>query len=306
MRKRYVIVLLFILGGILLAACQSPAVAPTATPEPTATATENPQPWQTLTEFPPLPLETLVGFHDAKFGIYIGDDSQVFYSEDGGANWQPSEISSLALYGLDIVDRDTAWVCGNRSTRLTTDGARTWQNAADFGEGIPNNCRFLSFLDSKTGWAATSSKLGSTTDGASTWTDLALPKDAGKIAAISLYAAGKGYLLDNSGNLFSTEDNGQTWNPAGPLPLGDLTIATMNPPVAAMRFQNAIRGVVIIPAVVGGTGQVAAFQTYDGGKTWKRQPVTDSFCFPVLSHDGRILTLYSLPMNVLVMQYTGI
>jgi photosystem II stability/assembly factor-like uncharacterized protein len=296
---------LFILGGSLLAACRPTAVPPTPTPAPTATATENPQPWQTLTEFPPLPLETLVGFHDPKFGIYIGDDSRVFFSEDGGANWQPSEISSLALYGLDIVDRDTAWVCGNRSTRVTTDGARTWQVKSDFGDAVPNNCRFLSFLDSKIGWAATSAKLVSTTDGASTWTDLALPKDAGQIAAISLYAAGKGCLLDNSGKLFSTEDNGQTWNPAGPLPLGDLAIAAMNPPTAAMRFQNANRGVVIIPALVGGTGQVAAFQTYDGGRTWKRQPVAESFGYPVLSHDGTFLTLYSLPTKVLILQYTG-
>jgi photosystem II stability/assembly factor-like uncharacterized protein len=315
MKKRNWTSILFLLGVSLLAACQSatgkptatlePTISATATPEPTATMTKNPQPWQTLTEFSPLPLETLVGFHDPKFGIYIGDDSRVFFSEDGGANWQPSKISSLALYGMDIVDRDTAWVCGNRSIRVTLDGARTWQNAADFGDAIPNNCRFLSFLDSKTGWAATSAKLASTTDGASTWTELALPKDAGKIAAISLYAAGKGYFLDNSGNLFSTEDNGQTWNPAVPLPLGELTIASLNPPVAAMRFQNANRGVVIISAVVSGTGQVAAFQTYDGGKTWKRQPVTDSFCFPVLSHDGGILTLYSLPTNVLVLQYAG-
>jgi photosystem II stability/assembly factor-like uncharacterized protein len=305
MRNTFTFILRLILLGALLAACQSATPTPTATPEPTAIPTEIPQPWQTVTEFNPLMLMTLPGFNDSTFGIYIGDDSRLMYSEDGGVSWQDAQIDSSGLYGLDIVDRNTAWVCGNRTTRVTTDGGKTWQVAANFGDNPPVHCRFVSFLDSKTGWAATSTQLVATSDGAVNWTNAVLPQGVEQIAAISLYASGNGCLLDTQGNVFSTKDDGKSWTKAGMLPLDDLTIATMSPPVAAMRFQNAGRGVVIIPAVVDGAGRTVAFQTYDGGRTWKRQPVADSFGYPVISHDGRILTLYSVPTKVAVLQYIG-
>jgi photosystem II stability/assembly factor-like uncharacterized protein len=286
-----------------LSSCRPAAPPPTAAREPTAAPTENPEPWRQILSLQAPPLIQLSGFFDASFGITIGDDSSVQYTEDGGADWQPSEISALQLFGLDIVDRNTAWACGNGAVRVTTDGAKTWQAAANFGAANPDHCRFISFLDARTGWAATSAKLATTSDGASTWTDLTLPEGADRIAAVSLFGPGRGFLLTQSGLLFSTADDGKTWSPSGAPPLAALTIADMVPPVAALRFADALHGVIIIPSVGGGSSRVVSFHTADGGANWTQETVADVFGFPVISHDGRILTLYATPSMILVYQY---
>ncbi len=290
---------------MLLSACQPATPAPTAATEPTAAPTEKPEPWQLLFSLQAPPLIQLAGFQDSTYGITIGDDSNVHYTEDSGASWQLSDISALQLFGLDIVDRNTAWSCGNGTLKVTTDGAKTWQAAADFGSMVPDHCRFLSFLDAKTGWAATSTRLVTTTDGAAGLTDGVLPEGADRIAAISLVDIGNGFLLAQSGEIFFTKDNGQTWKAAGALPLKDIAIADKNPPVAAMRFTDAGHGIVIVPSAGGGSSRVTAFHTSDGGATWIQETVTDVFGFPVIAHDGKTLTLYTITSKILVYQYNG-
>ncbi len=298
-------VLPFAFFAFLLAACQPAAPAPTATAEPTAAPTEKPEPWQLLLTLQAPPLIQLAGFFDSNFGITIGDDSNVHYTEDGGASWQPSSISAFQLFGLDIVDRNTAWTCGNGTLQVTSDSAKTWQSKTDFGAHFPDQCRFLSFLDAQTGWAATSIRLATTADGAASLTDGIIPEGADRIAAISLFEIGNGYLLAQSGDLFFTADNGQTWKAAGALPLKDIAIADKNPPVAAMRFTDAGHGVIIIPSAGGGSSQVTAFHTTDGGATWTQEIVTGVFGFPVVAHDGKTLTLYTITSKILVYQYNG-
>ncbi len=305
MKKYVLIVLWLVLAGWLLSACQAAVLPATPTPEPPPPPTEKPPTWQTVLTVQSPPLMRLAGFDNSTFGITIGDDSQAMFTEDGGANWQSSKIDAFQLFGLDIVDRNTAWTCGNGATRVTTDGARTWQAASDFGNAVPDQCRFISFLDTHTGWAATSAKLVTTTDGATTWTDVKLPDGLDRIAAISLYAPGAGCLLAKSGALYCTIDDGKSWNQAGAPPLGDLTIAEMNPPVAAMRFTDSQHAIVILPSVAGGQSMVTAFHTADGGKSWTQETAATTFGFPVLSHDGRILTLFCLPYQILVLQYNG-
>lgn len=304
MKNKFFLLPLFGITVLSLSACQADPVPPTATPEPTAAPTENPEPWTLLLSVQAPPLIQLTGFYDSKFGITIADDSRVQYTEDGGASWQASKNSAIQLFGLDIVDRNTAWACGNGAVRVTSDGAKTWHEGMNLGAAIPDHCRFLSFLDTRTGWAATSAKLVTTSDGAATWNDVMLPEGADRIGAISLFKAGHGFLLTQSGLLFSTADDGKIWKPAGSPPLAALTIADMNPPVAAMRFTDAMHGVIIIPSVGGGSSQVVSFHTSDGGASWIQETVSDVFGFPVISHDGRILTLYSMPSQILVFQYT--
>jgi hypothetical protein len=112
-------------------------------------------------------------------------------------------------------------------------------------------------------------------------------------------------LLARSGALFCTTDDGKKWLPAGSPPLRSLTIATMNPPVAAMRFTDPNHGIIIIPSAAGGSARVAAFHTSDGGASWTQDTASATSGFPVLSHDGRILTLFCLPSRVFVLQYNG-
>ena len=191
------------------------------------------------------------------------------------------------------------------SIRVTSDGGLTWQVGTNFGSSVPNHCRFLSFFDSQTGWAASPIVLGTTEDGSVTWTTANLPEGVTSIAAISLVTFGEGYLLDVSGRLHMTNDNGLTWNQVGALPLGDISIDTKNYPQAAMQFQDANQGVVIVSAIVNGAGQVIAFHTVDGGRTWTQEAVPARFGIPFVSQDGRFLTVLTPPSNLTILQYNG-
>jgi photosystem II stability/assembly factor-like uncharacterized protein len=136
----------------------------------------------------------------------------VYYSADGGQNWSPGKNTSFCRFGLNIVDQQTAWNCGNGGhVRVSTDGGKNWQAVANFGGSEPDQCCFLSFLDAHTGWAAAPQLLGVTTNGGSIWNKLALPKGIKDVAAIALRTATEGYLLDTTGTVFVTTDGGLTW-----------------------------------------------------------------------------------------------
>ncbi len=282
------------LAGSLLAGCGRGAPAEPA------------ERWQRIGQYQVQSLNLLVGFDDAMLGISVGEDGHNLYTQDGGQTWSEADNQSMGLYGLEIVDGEAAFACGNGSTvRVSGDGGVSWQVAANFGAGFPGHCRFMSFADRETGWAATPSMLGSTPDGGATWTALALPAGAKGLAAISLVTPGQGFLLDVSGRLFATADEAATWTSAGQLPLGGLAIGSLSYPLAAMRFQDGLRGMVVVSAIVEGAGQVTAYQTTDGGATWTQESVPVPYGAPYLSRDGRFLTMLTPPYTVTVVSYNG-
>jgi photosystem II stability/assembly factor-like uncharacterized protein len=191
------------------------------------------------------------------------------------------------------------------STRFTADGGQTWQRVTEFGGGVPAHCRFISFTDAQVGWAATAAELGTTADAGAAWNKVNLPDGVETIAAISLFAPEQGYLLDVAGKLYSTTDNVQTWASAGELPLDGIKIDSKNYPVVAMRFFDAAQGMIVITAVVEGKGQVTAFRTQDGGKTWTKEIIPAGYGIPYISRDGKTLTLFSPPYKATVLQYHG-
>jgi photosystem II stability/assembly factor-like uncharacterized protein len=298
MKQTVSIGMLLALAGGLLAACSSPAT--------TSTPTEPPERWQALGQYQVRSANLLVGFGDESLGISVGEDGQNLYTHDSGQTWTQADNQSMGLYGLEIVDGQTAFACGTGSNiRVSRDAGVSWQEGATFGAGFPGHCRFMSFVDAQTGWAATPTILGSTTDGAASWTTLSLPAGADSIASISLFAPGQGFLLDVSGRLYATTDNAGTWTQAGQLPLGSITIASLSYPLAAMRFQDASRGMVVIAAIIDGAGQVAAFQTVDGGVSWSQEAVPVTYGAPYLSRDGHFLTMLTPPYTVTVVKYNG-
>ncbi|MEZ0395319.1 MAG: YCF48-related protein [Anaerolineales bacterium] len=260
--------------------------------------------WRQALESRAQTLTLLVGFNDSTYGLSVGDDGYLYYTGDGGQSWQAAENQSMGLYGLEIVDGQVAYACGTgNNVRATTDGGLTWQVRANFGASFPNHCRFLSFADAQTGWAATPTLLGATADGGQSWRELTLPEGVTGIAALSMFAPGEGFLLDVSGALYATNDDGATWSLAGRLPLGEITIETKSYPTAAMRFQNASSGMVVLAAIVGGAGQVTAFHTADGGATWTQENTPAPYGALYLSRDGRYLTVLTPPSAITVWEY---
>jgi photosystem II stability/assembly factor-like uncharacterized protein len=250
----------------------------------------------------------VAGFLDETFGITVGSAGEVHYTRDGGETWPQADNSSLCRFGLEIVDEQLAWHCGNGGhVRVSTDGGRTWQAVTDYGPNEPNHCRFLSFLDAKIGWAATPHQLGATADGGVSWADVALPEDIRDIAAIALRTSIDGYLLDVAGNLFVTEDGGDSWSllASGLIPEGKELLLGSSAPAAATRFPDADRGLVAL-SLKGKEGvAIVTVHTADGGQTWGYEGALATFGAPYLTRDGTMLTIIGLSNKVTVLRYQG-
>ena len=294
------------LGIFLLMGCRSTDVsAPSATPSlvpihATAVPTQavDADQWQVISQIEVTHPTTIAGFLNDTFGITAGPDGETHYTTDGGKTWTKANNSSWCRFGLDIVDEQVAWHCGNPGhVRVTTDGAMNWQAVSDFGPSEPTHCRFLSFLDDKTGWTATPNQLAATHDSGMTWTEIARPNDIQTIMAIALRTALDGYILDSGGKLFVTQDGGGTWSTRMLAPKTNDSGKSFAwyVPSAAVRFLDSERGLVVtnFRNAVTGKDQVMAMRTADGGQTWSQESIPGTGAL-YLAHDGETLTITSL------------
>jgi photosystem II stability/assembly factor-like uncharacterized protein len=154
----------------------------------------------------------------------------------------------------------------------------------------------LSFVDDKAGWIYTSETLNATVDGGETMVEIIPPEDIQDIIAVSLRTPSDGYLLDDAGVLYITQDGGQSWtaNSLG-LKLEDRVIVpNLSSPSAAVRFADADNGLVVLNYAGGGEIKILALRTADGGQTWTQEDVMSTVAGAIvhLSPDGEYVTLY--------------
>ena len=278
-------------------------VTPTALPNQEGSASS----WQVIRQTDVQHSTTIAGFLDKNYGITAGVRGEVHTTRDGGDTWPDATNESLCRFGLEILDEQVAWHCGNGGhVRITTDGGITWHEVADFGPNEPRHCRLLSFVDADIGWAATPFQLGATVDSGTSWTEINLPEGIENIAAIALRTISDGYLLDLKGNVFITQDGGDTWtNRSLGLKAGK-ELMDFNAPMAAMRWYDADHGLVVVSLVGEGESEVLAFHTADGGQTWEQESVPAKFGVLYLTRDGRVLTITHLGNKITVLRYEGL
>ncbi len=232
------------------------------------------------------------GFLTEDYGITVGTYPGLpYFTTDGGETWTPGAMQADCRYGLDIVDTRVAWASGGAmNVRRTTDGGSNWPPVSDYGLGTTKSFHTISFLDDTTGWVASLYMFGSTTDGGATWTDVPLPTDLNDIASIDLIAPATGYLLDFSGNLYFTADNGSTWTVRSRLDLAGLVIPKATYQMAAMRFSASGDGMIVVSEEYR-QGKVMAFHTSDGGRTWTSEAVAVTSGPVFLSRSEPLLTV---------------
>ena len=291
-------------------AVTSTAVAPllsTPTAAWTPTPTPLPGPWQIVGIYNADQSIMTAGFLNEQVVATGGVVGQMGYSSDGAQTWLVTDAAADCRYGVDIVSPQVIWACGGATNvRKSVDGGKTWQVLAAFGSQrtITNPCNSASFLDENIGWLANSNLFGTTIDGGVTWTMQALPESAHKIATIDTYGGGEGYLLDQSGVLFFTEDDGAHWRETSRLDLGDLKMSFSVYQLAAMRFTDAQHGLIIVsPTDKAKPEPVLAFHTSDGGATWTSE-IVPVMAGPVyLARDGKLLTVISGVNQLTLLRY---
>lgn len=219
------------------------------------------------------------------------------YSSDGAKTWLQTNSVADCRYGMEIVSSQVIWSCGGAThIRRSVDGGKTWSARAAFGDQtIKGPCHSASFLDENVGWLANSDIFGTTIDGGISWKMRSLPEAAHKIATIDTYLPAEGYLLDQDGVLFFTRDDGGHWREAGRLPLGEVGMSFSAYQLAAMRFSDSDHGLIVVsPGDYGNEGQVMAFHTHNGGKTWTSRSLPVSAGQVYLSRQGflTVITAY--------------
>lgn len=245
----------------------------------------------------------LDGLHVATGGVM----GQMGISNDGARTWLVNSSAADCRYGIDIVSPDLIWSCGgNTDVRRSTDGGKTWQAVTDFGDrhSIRGPCHSASFLDENTGWLSSSHIFGTTSDGGATWTMQAIPDTANKIATIDRYKAGEGYLLDQSGLLFFTDDNGEHWREVSQLDWGEIVLPPSAYQLAAMRFSDSEHGMIVISSSpYAKPTPVLAFHTSDGGETWTSELVPVLAGPVYLAREGGYLTVITANGQMTLLKY---
>ena len=270
-------------------------------------STQIPGPWQVVGVYNADQSIMTAGFRDELHVATGGVVGQMGYSNDGGETWLITDALADCRYGMDIVSPQVIWACGGAThVRKSVDGGKTWEVLAAFGDPrtITNPCHSASFLDENTGWLANSNLFGTTIDGGMSWTMQALPETANKIVTIDTYGSNEGYLLDQSGVLFFTQDDGEHWQEVSRLELGVLKMPVSAYQLAAMRFSDAKNGLIVVSSSpYGKPAPVLAFHTSDGGKTWTSESIP-VFAGPVyLARQGGFLTVITGVNQLTLLKY---
>ena len=231
---------------------------------------------------PPLPgpalrpgFESFCGLHDlaVRHGMTVGELARLFRAERrldleldvvGCEGWRR---------GMGFRETGLPWVFPSPNmptpeTALVYPGMCLLEGTnLSEGRGTTRPFHTISFLDDLTGWQATLYMFGSTRDGGTTWADVPLPQGLDDIVSIDLIAPGTGFLLDFSGTLYFTRDNGIHWSVRSRLDLGGLVIPRAAYQMAAMRFTDESHGMIVVSEEYQ-AGKVKAFHTSDGGASW--------------------------------------
>lgn len=270
-------------------------------------ANSQPEPWQVVGVYDEHHSIMTASFLDEHHVVTGGVVGKMAYSSDGTQTWLETDAASDCRYGIEIVSPKVIWTCGGATNvRKSIDGGQTWQVLAAFGDPrtITNPCHSMSFLDENTGWLANSNLFGTTTNGGLSWTMQLLPKTANKVATIETYRPGEGYLLDQSGVLFFTQDDGKHWKETSRLHLVGFEMSFSVYQLAAMRFADAEHGQIVVSAGDSGKGVVIAFHTSDGGLTWASESVPVLAGPVYLSRKDNLLTVITGVNQVTLLRHT--
>ncbi len=233
----------------------------------------------------------MAGFLDNSFGISTAQHGVLNNTLDGGVTWTLSKNTSDCIAGLEIIDKNNAFVSANYSeVRVTSDGGAIWNRLPNFGDMKNEHCRYLSFIDPLTGWIANRKEVGFTSDGGKNWVNITVPENLTDINAIWLNTVNEGFILSSNGKLFITSNGGGTWSEKD---LGITGLKVLVCPTTAFHVvdQNSFQ-IVTFRETATEKGYYF-LSTIDGGDTWLLNDLIKEGGpgYIYLSRDGKELTI---------------
>jgi len=133
--------------------------------------------------------------------------STVSITTDGGVTWVPILQAKGGVWSIDPLNSTTGFVVGVSGLWETNDGGNTWVSLSEPSQGPLVKVQFLS--QSVGIGATTQGKMVLTLDGGQTWRVMANQFSA---TAFCLTGSSSIAAADPSGNIYESQDLGNTWN----------------------------------------------------------------------------------------------
>jgi photosystem II stability/assembly factor-like uncharacterized protein len=145
----------------------------------------------------------------------FSDEFQLYLTTDQGQTWQPRSFEGCpGLKEVTFRDRDFGAALGFADLLLTHDGGHTWQ-AARLPEALTYND--ISLWDTRTFCVAGGANhFFWTTDGGATWQDVPPTSTPDIYMAAEMLGAQSALATSIMGQIYRTDDKGQTWISTGP------------------------------------------------------------------------------------------
>ena len=195
--------------------------------------------------------------------------------------------SAPAFTAIHMLDATNGWAITEAGVVRTNNGGVTWHDVTPDGVTKLGFGTTFDFLDSNHGWVISgnnqsdppSGTLYRTQDGGATWQSSAVSFFMGNLVFIN---ASNGWMMaslsagmgSNAVAVFQTTNGGATWkqtyinDPNQPGAATTLPLGGLKDGVTPIDMNNAwVGGITYAPGVI------YLYQTQDGGKTWKLQPV---------------------------------
>lgn len=145
--------------------------------------------------------------------IAVGERGHILLSDDYGESWRQAKVPTRStLTAVSFPDALNGWVVGHDNIVLhTADGGESWKR-----QYLPidpdNHMLDVLFVDDQLGFVVGAYGMGfQTTDGGLEWQFVLLSEEEMHINRITRGPAGNLYLSLEWGGLFSSGDNGQSW-----------------------------------------------------------------------------------------------
>ncbi len=198
--------------------------------------------------------------HDQRGGY-----GYIYHTVDGGKTWTCQYAErGRHLFGLDFIDKNIGYACGERGFLLkTTDGGEHWYLLPT--TGTMNWLYGMEFKDKLTGFAVgLNETLLKTSDGGKTWKMLDASADKQFYGYSTIYRdisikGNTACIVGQNGTILVSSDGGETWNPSATFYHQDVR-ELMD--LRHVEFVTPLRGYAV--------GELGSkiMTTEDGGQNW--------------------------------------
>jgi len=163
----------------------------------------------------PLASQSLLldGFSTDGLIVAVGERGHILLSQDNGHSWEQAIVPTQAtLTGVFFYDKKLGWAVGHNAIILRTkNGGKNWERVYYKPQ---DECPLLDvlFLDKKNGFAVGAYGLFlGTSDGGNTWSSRQISNNDFHMNHIMTSESGKLYIAAESGMVYRSDDDGETW-----------------------------------------------------------------------------------------------